>query len=265
MRRKNKSQGFTLIEMIAVLVILGIVAAIGSSFVVSTIDSYNEVQERVKLIAKGRTVIEQMTRQLRQALPNAVRVSASGSCIEFMPLLGGANYTGLIPDTNNTVNATTSIPTLPFVLASGTPAHVIVAALSQDEVYSTGTPNSRVNAGTFSGSSPYSSIPLATSHRFERSSVSNRAYVAASPRRFCVTSSSVFRYSDYTFDTGTLGDGNPGGTSTLMAQNVVAGGTAFVISSGSEDRGMAVDISLLFVEGGNQVALSQQVLVRNVP
>ena len=55
---KKSVQGFTLIELIAVIVILAILASIGSHFVITTIESYHDVEQRSKLINRGRLVVE---------------------------------------------------------------------------------------------------------------------------------------------------------------------------------------------------------------
>ena len=263
---KLASAGFTLVEVITVMVILGIVAAIGSHFVVSTIDSYDEMQQRTKLVAKGRLVIEQMTRQLREALPNGLRVSSSGDCVEFLPMLVGANYEDLLPDASNSVAATTSITTIPFSFSpsSGT-MHVVVAALNDGEIYSTGSPNSRVTSGSFSALASYSSIPLGAAHTFLRNSISRRVYITEDPKRFCVSGTDLVMYFGYGLNTGTLGDTDPGGSSAIMAQDIAASGSAFSLSSGSVDRNAILAISLQFNQGRNQVVLEQQVMVRNVP
>lgn len=121
--------GFTLIELITVIVVLSIVGAIGSSFLITTMNNYNDVQEKNKMINKGRLVLEQMTRQLRGAVPNSLRVSPSGNCIEFLPIVGGANYLTELPDDQNGAPEVSSVATSPFVLGLGTARHAIVGAL----------------------------------------------------------------------------------------------------------------------------------------
>lgn len=76
-------------ELIFVLVILGLVGAIGSSFMVATMDMYQRTQDRVALMQRGRVALEQMSRYLRAAVPNSVRVSATGKCLEFVPVVAG--------------------------------------------------------------------------------------------------------------------------------------------------------------------------------
>ncbi len=262
----KRIQGFTLIELITVLVILGIVAAIGSNFLVTTVDTYDTVQKRTKLLNRGRTAIEQMARQIRIAVPNSVRVSGSGNCIEFMPIVAGANYLSDVPDNQNLAPATSNIPTSPFSQDFGTAAHVIVAGLDTNEIYATGSGISRVGVGALGAGPSYNSIPLASAHRFFRNSNSRRVFIAANPQRFCLIGTSLLEYSGYGLSTAAISDLAPmGSNSSVISENVSANGVAFALSAGSEDINTSVDIALSFSNGGNSVSLTQQVLIRNVP
>ncbi|SMF34655.1 MSHA biogenesis protein MshO [Alteromonadaceae bacterium Bs31] len=258
------TKGFTLIELVSVLVIVGIVVAIGSNFVVSTVNSYGQTEKRSKLVARGRASLEQMTRQLRNALPNSLRVSASGNCIEYLPVIGGANYIGQLADTQNGASATSSISTSPFNLDLGSAQHVVVAALSTSELYTGAATAARADIGTL-GSSPYTTVPLAIGHRFVRNSVNNRLFISDDPKRFCFVSGSIVQYQNYGLDTGNLDDSNPGGDLLTLSEGIFASGNVFVLSAGSQDRNTAVTITLGFAERGEQITLDSKVLVRNVP
>ena len=64
--KKMASQvGFTLIELITVIVILSILATIGANFVVQATESYQRTQTRALLVNTARQAMERMTRQLR--------------------------------------------------------------------------------------------------------------------------------------------------------------------------------------------------------
>ncbi len=273
MRKRNgqrlikTSQGFTLVEVITVIVILSIVVVIGSHFVVSTMTAYRDVEQRAKLITKGRVVIEQMTRQFRGALPNSFRVSISGNCIEFIPIVAGANYVGELPDTVNGAPLVTSIATSPFSLGLGTPSHAVVGGSSPTIIYITGSPAARVSINALSGSAPYSSLSLnSPGHRFVVNSINQRVFITADPKRFCLSGGDLVEHSGYGLDTGAMNDGVPTGAATaIMGKTIATNTVAFALSSGSEDRNAVVLVSLEFTQGDSKVVLNHQVLVRNVP
>lgn len=84
--------GFTLVEMVLVIAITGVLAAVVSSFIVQPVMGYLGSTARSTLGAQADGALRHMARELRSALPNSVRVTASGLALEFIPASGGARY-----------------------------------------------------------------------------------------------------------------------------------------------------------------------------
>jgi len=265
----RREQGFTLIEIISVIILLSIVSVIGGRMIITTTDSYNQEQSRSKLVQKGRQSIERMVRQLRIAVPNSIRVSGTGNCIEFMPLVAGANYLTDVADSSNGAPLQNTIVTAPFDLGLGAALHVVVAPFSSDEIYTTASTAARVGVGAL-GAAPITSVPLGSAHRFVRNTINKRVFIGDTPARFCVTGTDLVYYSGYEFNTGALGDGAPGGSpagsTSILSQGVsTAAPAGFVLSPGTQDRNSTVDIHLQYSEGGESVVLNHTVFIRNVP
>jgi len=88
----RSQRGFTLIELIIVIVIMGVIGGIVSVFIKSPIDAYFASTRRSAMTDVADTTIRRMSRDLRTALPNSVRPYGDSQCIEFIQTKTGGRY-----------------------------------------------------------------------------------------------------------------------------------------------------------------------------
>lgn len=86
------TRGFTLIESVMVIAILGVVAAAASVFVVQPVQAYLSTGARAALVDQADLALRRIGRDLRIALPNSVRVTADQRTMELIPTRSGARY-----------------------------------------------------------------------------------------------------------------------------------------------------------------------------
>jgi MSHA biogenesis protein MshO len=94
MRPTFNHAGFTLIEMIIVIAITAIVGSMVAVFLRAPLESYVAQDRRARLADAADTALRRMTRDIRLALPNSVRVTSVGSVVylEFLATHAGGRY-----------------------------------------------------------------------------------------------------------------------------------------------------------------------------
>lgn len=110
MKIRTRSQGFTLVEAIVVMVIIGILAAMVAVFIRLPILGYRDTVDRAELTDQADLALRRMARDIRLAVPNSIRVmsDAAGpnqsSALELLLSKSGGRYLsvddGLQPDPN---------------------------------------------------------------------------------------------------------------------------------------------------------------------
>ncbi|WP_077340997.1 PilW family protein [Pseudocolwellia agarivorans] len=114
----NKAdKGFTLVELVIVIVLLGILSVGISGFLKLGSQIFVDVKNRSEIVATARFAIERLNRELRTALPNSVRVtltdqsgnSTNIQCIEYIPILTTANYLDIPTESENETAKTLSV------------------------------------------------------------------------------------------------------------------------------------------------------------
>lgn len=87
----STQQGFTLIELVMVIVILGVISSMVAVFMKGPIDAYFASGRRAALTDVADTTVRRMARDIRTGLPNSIRVPNTG-CVEFIPTKTGGRY-----------------------------------------------------------------------------------------------------------------------------------------------------------------------------
>lgn len=92
-------RGFTLVELMLVIVLLGIMALSVTRYLEFGVGMYSQSTEVQHALQQSRFALERVSRELRQAAPNSIRISedvATGlSCLEFVPVKQSGVYQNL--------------------------------------------------------------------------------------------------------------------------------------------------------------------------
>lgn len=90
-RRVAPARGFTLVELVVTLVLIGVLGATLAVFFKPAFDIYLAARTRAAITAEADQGLRLMLRDVQSAVPNAIRVPTS-ECFETVPTLGGGRY-----------------------------------------------------------------------------------------------------------------------------------------------------------------------------
>jgi MSHA biogenesis protein MshO len=88
-------KGFSLIELVVVIVLVGIMAVGAGMLISRPIDAYNDQLRRQQLVDSAEMALRKITGDIRRALPNSIRLvdnSPDSWAIEMMNTVDGARY-----------------------------------------------------------------------------------------------------------------------------------------------------------------------------
>jgi MSHA biogenesis protein MshO len=276
MRRRAETvpagqQGFTLVEAVVVIVITGILAGVVAVFITRPVEGYVDTARRAELTDEADTALRRIARDLHLALPNSVRVDATGRMLEYIPAGAGGRYQSEGAGALDFTQAVSS-----FNVVGTAAAPITAQAGDWIVVYNLGPGIDRADAyvgfnraavrNSVNCNAANCTVPIAAT-QFPFESPSQRFQVVQQPVSYVCSPTGaggdggLRRYTGYGFSAGQPASFTVSGP--LLAQNVNACSIAY--TPGVTERSGLVVMSLTLTTGGESVSLVHQVQVANVP
>jgi len=283
---RGRCAGLTLIELVIVITVSSIVVTFMANFLITPIDAYTAQAQRAHLADAADGALRLLSRDLRSALPNSVRVTTSGSVValELLATIDGARYRDNGPlatatqwldfsqaDTGFSTTVPFSSISLPYTSTSNYLAiyNIGIAGANAYALANVITPvgtTISIAAGTAPNAQQ---VTLSPAFQFSYNSPGKRVYLVSGPVSYlCDTSAGTLtRYTGYgissTQATSVAGLTAAGASSGLVADHVSA--CQFTYSVGTAQRSDMASLSLQLANGGQQVQLIHQVHLVNMP
>jgi len=274
-----KSRGFTLLELILVIVITGILATMSTDIITFPVSSYLDLERRTTLVDTADIALRRMQRDIRRALPNSIRITGGGTVMEMLHTVEGGRYRSLQDGSKGPASG----------LCTANPAGDSLDLTAADDcfevmgtlngfnpqvtsgeslvIYNLGSATADAYAGnnrTALADSSNSNTIKFTALKFPFASPQQRFFIVDTPVTYrCDTATGrLLRYSNYAI---AAAQPNPPGVDGQLQANKIAACT-FSYQSGSSSRSGLVSVAITVTDAaGESVRLLHQIHVDNAP
>jgi MSHA biogenesis protein MshO len=282
------ARGFTLVELVITIAVSSVVVAFMAMFIVTPMTIYTSQTRRAMLVDAADSALRFIGRDLRAALPNSVRVSASGSvhALELLATADGARYQDSGPLSNPALALDLTAPdgafatTVPFtqVTLPCTPCayrlSIYNVGVPGADAYETGshviTPATGTTITISAGATANQDlVTLSPAFQFAFGSPGQRVFLVSGPVSYLcdLAAATLTRYSGYTIASTPSASAAvltaAGASAALVANNVAD--CQFVLSPGTAQRNGLATLTLQLAQSGESVQLLHQVEVVNAP
>ncbi len=250
--KQTSENGFTLIELVISIVLVGIIAGVLGPIIFYGTEGYRQQIARKELLSRGRIALERMSREMRESVPNSVRVSSTNSAndtIEFGRAVFFSHYNSITGGSSPyTLNDDTGLnpPSTSFI---------VIYNVSPDDFYAYPASPSTFQVAGVAGNQVSINAPTKPHSSTKRYQMCTGAITYSRN-----TSGELIRYSGYD-------PGQAHGTSAID-QNILTDHVSFVqfqYTSGTLTNTALLTILLQVQAGGETMNFHQEVHIRNVP
>ncbi|EKO3707451.1 MULTISPECIES: PilW family protein [Vibrio] len=258
------ARGFTLMEMVIAIILLGIVGLFLGNVAGQAMGIAATSSSREALIQQGRFITERLSREIREAVPNSVIVNNDNTCIEFLPIVNSALYSELPVE-----GGPFRLLLINKQLTEG--QRLVVFPRNAVELlgYPLGAMEeqwARIEAQNFeldeTNALTMIDVVISAENGFSLHSPARRVYIYDNPVAFCYENNRIYRYADYQLDRTALQPSELG-SRVLMAENLSQ--ASFEAAKPQLQRNGLIKIELTFEDRGEKVEFVHNALIYNTP
>ena len=260
---ESTSKGFTVVELVTVIVVLGILALGTTRFLGDATDGFAQTQSRTQLVADVEAGWLALARSLRGAVPGSVRTSPLGDCVEYLPIVAGTRYVNAPIGVSG--DEVWTVPPVGYTFAAN--ERLVVPQVQSVYALTNPGPTSPIATGTSLLADGRLRFTLGAPHQFGVASQRDRLYVVAAPESYCLDGGALYHYRNYGYVgaqplPASLPSTLPDRVRTIAQISSVL--PVFTYTPATLHRNAAVAVSLTVLRGGDQLDLEQIIHVRNV-
>jgi MSHA biogenesis protein MshO len=283
MQTRLKQAGFSLFELIIVIVLIGIMATGAGMLITSPIDAYTDQVRRQLLVDQAEMALRQIARDVRQALPNSIRTTPVGAgwALEMVNTVDGARYRdeiggayGADTDILDFTGADDQFNFLGLLdLADLTGQRLVIYNTAPANIYSDAASGASLGiitpaATTLTLTTPPPGIEhhvtMGTPFQFSQQSPGQRAFIVSGPISYICDPASgrITRYINYAY---TVGQPTPPAGAFEGPVVTQLAGCSINYTAGTAQRGGIITLEISLSDSGENITLMHQVHVDNVP
>lgn len=241
---KTIQQGFTLIELVIVIIILSAVGIATTSYIATGLNVYNDISERDKALNSMRFVMERLQREVSNALPNSAKVE--NGCLQFYPIKNSSLYT--------------DFPIFPLAASQGEmlkdPSYdhkngdkAVVYLLHESELTSEDVNEPKKVQNIIAVNSDKTKLTFSGEVSFPLTSPAKRVYIINEQLRYCFSNGDLYRQVN-------------SDSRVLMDQNING---SFVVIDSTLQRNSLVQVKFSLLFDDQEVAFEKALHINNVP
>ncbi|WHF35797.1 PilW family protein [Aeromonas salmonicida] len=277
--RLGRARGFTLVELVMVILLLGIMATFTSQFIGIGSQIYGDASSREQLMSDARFAMERLNREVRDAVPGSERIETTdgvwvdaGPCLSFWPISTSSRYITL----NRAISGSSA--TLELVMATpasaANPLNLDANAVTEGDLMIV-FPVPDKNAGSLTAGCDYGrcvaqvvdvlapvsgaqTIHYASANSLAGLSPGSRVYFAREQVRYCAQGGALYRATSVL-----SGASSTMPLGTLMAESLRTG--SFYRETPAFNAEGEFGMRFVFERKGESVTFNHKIEVFNVP